>query len=74
MQTADDFEMLMSGIVGINLEHWLFLAEMKLRSEIAKLQEYIRMGITTIKEGNEYEKHRAARVEKHSFLTSSSTK
>ncbi|KAJ3065351.1 Transcriptional adapter ada2, partial [Quaeritorhiza haematococci] len=51
MQTAEDFESLMDGI----------LHEMKLRRRIAELQEYRRMGVTSIREAHEYEREKANR-------------
>ncbi|KAJ3302588.1 Transcriptional adapter ada2 [Kappamyces sp. JEL0829] len=54
MQSPEDFELLMDGLV----------AEAKLRAEIAKYQEYLRMGINTAKEGNDYEKQKTARANK----------
>ena len=52
MQTVSDFDEFMEGII----------TESKLRNKIAQLQEYIRMGITSIKEANDYEKQKVARV------------
>lgn len=59
MQTESDFDEFMEGII----------TESKLRNKIAQLQEYIRMGITSIKEANDYEKQKAARVRSIMLLT-----
>lgn len=37
---------------------------MRLRNTISQLQEYIRMGISTMKEANDYEKHKVSRANK----------
>ena len=52
MQKPSDFDDFMEGIIN----------ESKLRNKIAQLQEYIRMGIRSIKEANDYEKQKVARV------------
>lgn len=52
MQTVQDFDEFMEGVV----------IENRLRNRIAQLQEYVRMGITSVKEANDYEKQKVARV------------
>ena len=41
---------------------YIDLVEFRIRNRIAQLQEYRRMGITTLKEANDYEKDKANRV------------
>ncbi|KAI8902897.1 hypothetical protein BC833DRAFT_645047 [Globomyces pollinis-pini] len=52
MQTPSDFEEFMDGMIN----------EMKLRTKIAQLQEYLRMGIKTTKESIDYEKDKTSRI------------
>jgi hypothetical protein len=52
MQTAQDFEDFMDGLTN----------ELRLRQQIQSLQEYLRMGISTLKEAQDYEKEKAQRV------------
>jgi transcriptional adapter 2-alpha len=52
MQTEDDFELFIDGL----------LKEQRLRSQIAQYQEYLRVGVETIKESLEYEKEKSYRV------------
>ncbi|KAJ3122031.1 RNA-dependent RNA polymerase [Nowakowskiella sp. JEL0407] len=51
MQTATDFDLFLDGLV----------SEMKIRHRISVLQEYRRMGITTYREAEEYEKEKRHR-------------
>lgn len=60
MQTEEDFETLMEGIMCKSSSS--ILDELKLRNSISQHQEYLRMGIRTLKEANEYEKHKVAKV------------
>jgi transcriptional adapter 2-alpha len=59
MQTEEDFETLMGGLM---CKFFLIIDELKLRNSISQHQEYLRMGIRTLKEANEYEKHKVAKV------------
>lgn len=59
MQTAEDFEIMMEGLLSTIFPN---TDEMKLRNSIIQYQEYLRMGITNIKEAGEYEKHKIAKV------------
>ncbi|KAJ3323657.1 Transcriptional adapter ada2 [Boothiomyces sp. JEL0866] len=52
MMTQEDFHIFMEGLTN----------ELKLRQKINQLQEYIRMGVTTMKEANEYEKDKQSRI------------
>ena len=52
MQTEEDFENLMEGLV----------QEQKLTARISRLQEYLRMGVKTFKESVIYDKEKSARV------------
>ena len=52
MQTQNDFDGLMDGLV----------QEQKLVSRINQLQDYLRMGVKTVKDSLIYEKEKAARV------------
>ncbi|KAJ3274611.1 Transcriptional adapter ada2 [Terramyces sp. JEL0728] len=52
MMTQEDFHIFMEGLTN----------ELRLRQKIYQLQEYIRMGVTTMKEANDYEKDKQARI------------
>ena len=52
MQTPEDFENLMEGLV----------QEQRLIARINQLQEYLRMGIKTSKDAQAYDKEKASRV------------
>lgn len=52
IQTAADYDSFVEGL----------LTESRLRQRIAQLQEYRRLGITTMKEATEYEKDKINRV------------
>jgi transcriptional adapter 2-alpha len=58
MQTSEDFDLFIEGLS----------EEMKLRNRLAQLQEYYRMGITTIENSKEYDKAKEKRL--HTKTTS----
>ncbi len=59
MQTADDFEEFMGGMIRISKCN---IDELRLRQKIAQLQEYLRMGVKSIRESVDYEKEKTTRV------------
>ncbi|KAG0147877.1 hypothetical protein CROQUDRAFT_42225 [Cronartium quercuum f. sp. fusiforme G11] len=58
LQTALDHEKFQEGLISYDV----VLDEMTLRKRIAELQEYRRMGITTLAEAERYEKEKQARI------------
>ena len=66
MQTQDDYRNLVTGLHSIStVIHHLRKDEFKLRQRISLLQEYKKMGITTFRDANEYDREKVQRVRLH---------